>query len=50
MTSDLLYSRLGCHLCEDAEAALDALAELVAAGFHMTGEDYTSAADPPGGD
>lgn len=23
--SDLLYSRSGCHLCEDAEAALDAL-------------------------
>jgi phosphocarrier protein HPr len=29
----------------DAEAALDALAGLVAAGFHMTGEDYTT----PGG-
>lgn len=25
MTPDLLYSRLGCHLCEDAEAALSAL-------------------------
>ncbi|WP_407539816.1 glutaredoxin family protein [Deinococcus radiomollis] len=25
MTPDLLYSRVGCHLCEDAEAALDAL-------------------------
>ena len=25
MTPDLLYSRSGCHLCEDAEAALDAL-------------------------
>ncbi|MGI8746894.1 MAG: glutaredoxin family protein [Deinococcus sp.] len=23
--SDLLYSRSGCHLCGDAEAALDAL-------------------------
>lgn len=22
---DVLYSRQGCHLCEDAEAALDAL-------------------------
>ena len=22
---DLLYSRAGCHLCEDAEAALNAL-------------------------
>jgi glutaredoxin len=22
---DTLYSRVGCHLCEDAEAALDAL-------------------------
>lgn len=26
----------------DAEEALDALAELVAAGFHMTEEDYES--------
>lgn len=25
MTSDLLYSRAGCHLCEDAEAMLDKL-------------------------
>ena len=25
MTPDLLYSRAGCHLCEDAEAALIAL-------------------------
>lgn len=25
MTPDLLYSRAGCHLCEDAEAALDKL-------------------------
>jgi phosphocarrier protein len=33
----------------DAEAALDALAGLVAAGFHMTGEDYTPTADPGGG-
>ena len=24
-TPDLLYSRAGCHLCEDAEAALDKL-------------------------
>ena len=23
VTSDLLYSRAGCHLCEDAEAVLD---------------------------
>ena len=34
----------------DAEAALDALADLVAAGFHMTGEDYSPATDPRGGD
>jgi phosphocarrier protein HPr len=34
----------------DAEEALDALAGLVAAGFHMTDEDYTPAADPRGGD
>jgi hypothetical protein len=25
VTPDLLYSRTGCHLCEDAEAALNAL-------------------------
>ena len=25
MTPDTLYSRAGCHLCETAEAALDAL-------------------------
>ena len=30
----------------DADAALDALADLVAAGFHMTDEDYCSKADP----
>ena len=34
----------------DAEAALDALADLVATGFHMTGEDYSPATDPRGGD
>ena len=34
----------------DAEAALDALAELVAAGFHMTDEDYSPATDPRGED
>ncbi len=34
----------------DAEAALDALARLVAAGFQMTGEDYSPATDPRGGD
>jgi phosphocarrier protein len=34
----------------DAEAALDALADLVAAGFHMTDEDYSAAAEPRGGD
>ncbi len=33
----------------DAEEALDALAELVAAGFHMNDEDYTPAAGPRGG-
>lgn len=26
MTPDVLYTRPGCHLCEDAEAALGALA------------------------
>ncbi len=30
----------------DAEAALDALADLVAAGFHMTDEDYSPPNDP----
>ncbi|WP_407568686.1 glutaredoxin family protein [Deinococcus altitudinis] len=25
MTPDLLYSRAGCHLCEDAETALNVL-------------------------
>ena len=34
----------------DAEAALVALAGLVAAGFHMTDEDYTTTTDPRGGD
>lgn len=34
----------------DAEAALDALAGLVADGFHMTGEDYSPATDARGGD
>ena len=34
----------------DAEAALDALADLVAAGFHMTDEDYTPATEPRGED
>ena len=33
----------------DAEAALDALAELVAAGFHMTDEDYSPAPGPGAG-
>ena len=33
----------------DAEAALNTLADLVAAGFHMTDEDYTPASDPRGG-
>jgi phosphocarrier protein HPr len=30
----------------DAEAALDALADLVAAGFHMTDEDYLPPSSP----
>jgi phosphocarrier protein len=30
----------------DAEAAIHALAELVAAGFHMTEEDYRPRAEP----
>ena len=34
----------------DAESALDALAGLVADGFHMTGEDYSPATDPRGGE
>lgn len=31
----------------DAEAALAALADLVAAGFHMTDEDYLPKSGPP---
>lgn len=32
--------------CPDTEAALAALAGLVAAGFHIGGEDYRQAGDP----
>ena len=31
----------------DAEAAIDALADLVSNGFHMTDEDYRRPSDPP---
>lgn len=36
---DVLYSRTGCHLCEDAEAALDAL------GWNYTRVDITGDAE-----
>ncbi len=38
MTPDLLYSRAGCHLCEDAEAALDRIGWLYTR-IEISGED-----------